>query len=140
MRNTFGPGAGVNNLSGKTPQQAEWIFLQRFLLNDQKDGHLVDAEIMAAALNVYATNASLGGAQAASYGFRVSQYGLGDSTWNVGVNGAVAGVANNATLTVLQILQNADQQSVNGVLYGGNVLRRKLASSLFDAINSKGRI
>jgi hypothetical protein len=58
----------------------------------------------------------------------------------VGANGAVACVANNTTLTVLQILQNADQQSVNRVLYGGNVLRRKLASSLFDAINSKGRI
>jgi len=44
----------------------------------------LDAQAMATALNVYATNASLGGSAAAGYGFNVSQYGLGDSSWNIG--------------------------------------------------------
>ena len=78
MPNVFGIGAGTNNLRGMSSQQLGAIFLGRFVLSDK-----LDAQVMATALNVYATNSALGGGAAVSYGFSAGQYGLGDSTWNI---------------------------------------------------------
>jgi hypothetical protein len=122
MPNVFGTYAGFSNT------QVAQAYQQKFAFGDK-----LDAQLMATALNVYATNASLGGSSAASYGFAVGSYGLGDSTWNVGADGAAFGVANNSTLTVIQILQDWDQQANKG-----NTSLKKLALDTFNGINSKG--
>ncbi len=133
----FGPNAGAgNDLAAMTNTYVAAVFQQRFALKGIK----LDAQLMATALSVFATNASLGGAQASGYGFKVGVYGLGDSTFNVGNNGAAFGVANNTSMTVLDILSAADRQAVEGVLYNGNTALWKLANNVFDGINSFGSI
>ena len=133
MPNTFGANAGANNLRGLTPQQVAAIFLDRFAATDK-----LDAQIMATALNVYATNQSLVGAAAsyaASYGLTVTQYGLGGSSWNIGSDGGAFNVSNNSTLTVLQILQDWDKQANKS-----SSTLRKLALDTFGGINGKGGV
>src|SRR4029077_2812331 len=91
-------------------------FQQDFLQRGQK----LDAQVMATALSVYATNATLDSTGvAAQYGFRVSGDGVGTATVNVGGNGDAFGVANNTTMTILDLLLATDDQAVNGLLYGG---------------------
>ena len=92
----------------------------------------LDAQFMATALNVFATDSSLGGLAATYYGFTVGQYGLGNSTWNIGSDGAAFNVSNNSTLTVMQILQDWDQQANKGIM------SLKLALDVFGGINGKG--
>ena len=117
-------------LAGATPRQVATLYQQQFVLKDK-----LDAQFMATALNVYATDASLGGVASASCGFSVGQYGLGDSTWNVGSDGAAFNVANNTTLTVMQLLQDWDQQTNKS-----NTTLRKQALDAFGGINGKGGI
>jgi hypothetical protein len=103
-------------------------------------GPRLDAEVLATALNVYATTTSLGGTAGRAYGFAVTTAGLGASVYNVGSNGAAFGVPNNATLTILTILEEANAQAVNGVLDNGNTTLRSQATTVFDGINSAGGI
>jgi len=95
---------------------------------------------MATALSVYATCTDLGGTWGAAYGFSVSQYGLGYSTFNIGNSGAGFDVADNSILTVMDILLRADARAVNGTLYAGNTMLRKMANDVFDAVNTMGSI
>jgi fibronectin-binding autotransporter adhesin len=118
------------SLAGATPQQVATLYQQKFVLTDK-----LDAQVMATALNVYATDSSLGGSFAASYGFAVGTYGLGDSTWNIGSDGAAFNVANNSTLTVMQVLQDWDQQANKT-----SKSIRQLALDVFGGINAKGGI
>ena len=62
-------------------------------------------------------------------------YGLGNSTWTVGSDGAAFSVSNNTTLTVMQLLQDWDQQ-----ISKSSTTLRKLALDAFGAINGKGGI
>jgi hypothetical protein len=126
---TFGAGS-PNNLHGSSTTDVANFFLAQFVLKDK-----LNAQIMSTALNVYATNASLGGSAAATYGFSVGTYGLGNSTWNIGADGAAFGVANNTTLTVLQILQAWDQNTSKT-----NTSMRKLAIDVFGGINDRGGV
>jgi len=80
-----------------------------------------------------ATLQALGGLAAAYYGFTVGTYGLGDSTWNIGADGAAFNVSNNTTLTVMQILQDWDQQANKN-----STSLRKLALDVFGGINGRG--
>jgi hypothetical protein len=133
----YGALAGTSNLAGKTNSQIADAFLTRFSVQGQK----LDAQVMAVALACYVTNSSLaGGTAAAGYGFNVSATGTCTHTFNVGSSGAAFGVANGTTLTVLQILQYADSQAVNGVLYNFNTSLRNLANTIFDGINTRGDI
>jgi hypothetical protein len=100
----------------------------------------LDAEVLATALNVFATTSSLGGTAATKYGFTVTAAGLGVATANVGSNGAAFGVPNNTTLTVMQILLQANAQAVSGILYKANSSLRPLALLVFDGINTAGGI
>lgn len=118
------------SLATASPQQVATLYQQQFVLKDK-----LDAQAMATALSVYATDASLGGSAAASYGFNVGTYGLGDSTWNVGADGAAFNVANNSTLTVLQILQDWDRQANKT-----DKTIRQLAIDVFGGINARGGI
>jgi hypothetical protein len=117
-----------------TNAQVAAYYLTQFAAAGPKLG----AEVMATALNVYATTSSLGGTAAQAYGFKVDAYGLGASTSNVGSNGAAFGVANNTTLNVYQLLMAANAKVVNGVMYGGDATLTAAAVSMFDAVNGAG--
>jgi parallel beta-helix repeat protein len=137
MPNTFGIHAGSNNLSGKNNAFVAALFQQDFLMKGVK----LDAQVLATALSVYATNSTLDSTTiAAHYGFTVSGTGLGTDTVNVGSNGAAFGVTNNTNMTVLGLLWAIDAQAVNGVFYSGNATKRTEANSLFSALNEAGSI
>jgi hypothetical protein len=132
--NLYGTSAGSDNLTGQTNAQVAAFYQKLFGLGGPK----LDAQVLATALNVYATTSSLGGSAGVAYGFVVTAGGLGGSVSNVGASGAAFGVPNNATLTVLTILEEANAQAVQGVLYNGNTTLRNQALTVFDNVNSAG--
>jgi hypothetical protein len=134
--NLYGAGAGANNLTGKQNTQVAAFYKTQLAL----PGSNVEAEVLATALNVYATTQSLGGNAAKSHHFIVSAGGLGADTFNVGGDGAAFGVANNTALDVFDLLKAVSRQSVSGVLYNGSKSLEKLAKSLFQALNTPGSI
>jgi hypothetical protein len=103
----------------------------------------VQAQVLAVALNVYATTASLGGNAGVAYGFSVSATGLGADSFNVGSDGAAFGVANNTTRNVYELLLAVNNQASNGILYNGNPMRLTLqgeTGDLFTSLNQAGDI
>jgi hypothetical protein len=133
----FGVNASNNNLTGKNNADVAALFQQDFLLHGVK----LDAQLLATALNVYATSAALDSTGIATqYGFAVSGDGVGTATVNVGANGDAFGVANNTTMTVMDLLLAADNQAINGLLYGGNTTKRNEANNVFSAVNQAGGI
>jgi hypothetical protein len=132
--NLYGASAGSDNLTNKTNAQVAAFYQQLFGLSGPK----LDAQVLATALDVYATTSSLGGTAGAAYGFVVAAAGLGGSACNVRSGGSAFGVPNSSTLTVLTILEEADAQAVQGVLYNGKTTLRKQAVTVFDGINSAG--
>jgi hypothetical protein len=105
---------------------------------DGRDGGNLDAQVLATALNVYATTLSLGGLAARDYGFTVNAYGLGAYSYQIGNSGTAFGVANRTTLNIYQILKAANARAVNGVLYGGDRTLRRMANHVFAGINDGG--
>src|SRR5262249_55309581 len=136
LPNLYGASAGANNLTGKSNAQVAGFYLSQFDLSGPK----VQAQVLATALNVYATTTSLGGTASVAYGFNVSATGLGARSNNVGSGGAAFGVANNTTLNVYELLLAVNKQAVNGVLYNGNATLQGQAAALFDALNQAGSI
>ncbi len=155
--NMYGSAAGANNLSGKTNTQV-WDFYNALFRRKQKEAQAlglsgpakVDAQVFATALAVYVTNQTLAGSTASGYGFVVTQNGLGASTFNVGSSGQAFGVANNSSVSVLDLLLAVNARSHNGRLYDldddgdandstETVLRTK-ANNIFSAINEQGDI
>ena len=132
----YGADAGVNNLTGETNIQVAAFYQTQFAL----PGSNLEAEVLATALNVYATTQSLGGMTGVSHRFIVSAGGLGADSFNVGADGAAFGVPNNTTLDVYDLLTAADRQSVSGVLYNGTKSLQKLAKNLFHGLNTPGSI
>jgi hypothetical protein len=132
--NLYGINATAGNLTGKTNAQVAAFYLTLFNLSGPK----LDAQVLATALNVYATTQSLGGTAAQTYGFKVDAYGLGAASFSVGANGPAFGVVNNTTLNVYQLLLAANKKAVGGVLYGGDQSLRNQAINVFDAINQAG--
>jgi hypothetical protein len=137
LPNMFGAGAGSNDLAGKSNAAVAALFQSDFLLKGVK----LDAQVLATALSVYATNTTLDSTQvAAQYGFTVSGNGAGTATVNVGSNGDAFGVANNTTMTLMDLLLATDAQAVNGLLYNGNTTRRNEANTVYSAVNQAGGI
>jgi hypothetical protein len=134
--NLYGVTAGANNLGAKTNQQVADYY--RSLYTEGADNFR--ARILAVALNVYATTASLGGAQGATAGFVVSKYGLYIATWNVGTSGEAFGVPNNTTLSVRQMLAAINAKTVNGEPYFNKPSLQTQADSVLSAINRAGGI
>jgi hypothetical protein len=90
---------------------------------------------------VYVTNPTLDNTGVGTqYGFKVGGNGAATATVNVGSNGAAFGVADNTTVTVLDLLVAADAQAVTGALYNGNAAKRNIANNVFSAINQAGGI
>ena len=134
MPNMFGIHAGSNSLTGKNNAYVANLFQQDFLLKGVK----LDAQVLATALSVYATNAALDSTHvAAQYGFTVSGDGVGTAGVNVGSDGDAFGVANNTVLTVMDLLLATEAPAVNGVLYGAT---RNMANDLYSAVNQAGGI
>jgi hypothetical protein len=135
LPNTFGASAGANNLSGQGNMRVATFFKSAF----RKDP--AEAEMLATALSVYVTNATLDNTKvAATYGFTVAGDGLGTATFNVGANGAAFGLANNTTMMVIDLLRAADSQSLGGVLYNGDATKQKAASATFAGVNQAGGV
>jgi hypothetical protein len=131
----FGALSGSNSLAAKNNAYVASFFQSRFVVHGQK----VDAQVLATALAVYVTNATLDSTGVASqYGFTVSGNGVGTATYNVGDDGAAFGVANNTRVTVMDLLLAVDAQAVNGVLYNGDAAKRKMANDVFSDINEAG--
>jgi hypothetical protein len=137
--NLYGPGTGSNDLTNKTNDQVAAYYLTLFNLSGPK----AQAEVLATALNVYATTTTLGSSKGAAYGFSVSAAGLGAYSFNVGSDGAAFGVANNTTQNVDELLLAVNKQASNGSLYSGSPMQSTLqgqAADLFDALNQAGGI
>jgi FG-GAP-like repeat/FG-GAP repeat len=134
--NLYGAGAGANNLNGQTNTLVAAFYKTQFAL----PGSNVEAQVLATALNVYATTLSLGGTSGQAYGFTVSANGLGADSFNVGADGAAFGVAKKTTRNVLELLKAVDHQTVLGVLYDGDPTLQKLANHLFHVLNEAGTI
>jgi sugar lactone lactonase YvrE len=132
----YGASAGSNDLIGKSNAQVAAYFQTLFNLGGSK----VQAQVLAVALNLYATTSSLGGNAAAAYGFTVSVVGLGAYSYNVGSDGAAFGVANNSTLDVYQLLLAVNNKAVNGVLYNGNTSLQTQCATLLGALDQAGSI
>jgi hypothetical protein len=99
----------------------------------------VEATVLTAAIP--ATSVALNPTNVAvSYGSVVSGDGAGTATTSVGGNGDAFGVANNTTLTLMDLLLAADAQAVNGILYNGNATKRNEANNMFSAVNQDGGI
>jgi len=144
--NLYGAGAGPNNLTGKSNAQVADFYVSLFKLGGQTK---LEAQAFAVALAVYVTNQNLAGTTAVPYGFQVTTNGVGYATFNVGNNGGAFGVANNTTMTVLDILQATDAQTHNGLLYdqddSGTISTleqalRAMANQVYTAINEQGDI
>jgi hypothetical protein len=110
----------------------------------------MDAQVMATAFAVYVTNQTLAGTTAAAYGFLVTTNGVGTRTLNVDSNGAAFGVANNSSVTVLNVLLAVNSRSRNGLPYDLDgdgdandcieTSYRTMANDVFSAINEAGDI
>jgi hypothetical protein len=134
--NMYGANS-ANDLAGKNNAYIANLFHQDFLQKGQK----LDASVLATALSVYATDATLDSTGVAGqYGFTVSGNGVGTATFNVSSDGAAFGVVNNTSLTVMDLLLATDDQAVNGLLYGGNTTLRTEANAIFSALNQAGNI
>jgi hypothetical protein len=137
LPNTFGASAGSNDLTGQSNGYVAALFQRDFVLKGVK----LDAQVLAAALSVYATNATLDPTQvAAQYGFTVSGDGAGTATFNVGSNGDAFGVANNTVLTLMDLLKATDARAVAGVLDNGSAARRNEVNIVHSAVNQDGGI
>ena len=134
--NLYGTSAGANSLAGQSNAQVAAYFQALFALGGAK----AQAQVLAVALNVYATISSLSGNAGAAYGFTVSATGLGACSYSVGSDGAAFGMANNTTLTVYGLLAAVNNKAANGVLYNGSATLQAKAADLFDGLNEAGAI
>jgi len=136
---------GATSLAGLTNAQIAKIYADLWTPSGVAKNTYVQA--FAVALGIYADTSSLSGTNtlASQYGFTVTSSGFGSATYNVGANGAAFGVANNTSLTVMQILEVADANfnAALGTFYNGNKLQQTLTSELnnvLNGINTQGDI
>ena len=124
------PKASTKNLAGLTNTQVSAAYLTLF--SQDKTG----AQIMAGALAAYATSSTLSGLNSPGYGFNTSPGGTGTKTYNVGSDGASAGLPNGKAYTVLSLLQAVD----SAVRNGSYTQYAKGFNVIFSAINQTGDI
>jgi hypothetical protein len=122
--------SSTNNMTNKTNADVAALFMTFFNVTGQK----TDAQILAGALASYVTSSTLAGTTAGKYGFNTSTSGTGTKTYNVGANGAAIGLMNDASYTVLQLLQQANLMQKNGT-FNANAF-----NAIFDGINQLGDI
>jgi hypothetical protein len=103
-------------------------------------GNQVQAQVLAMALNVYATTSSLGGTAGKAYGFTVSDTGLGARSFSVGKDGSAFGVVNNTTMNVYALLAAVNKNAVKGSLYNGSAALQAQCADLFSSLDAAGGI
>jgi len=108
--------ANANDLTGMTNVEVADFYSDLFRRKKKEAVRLglsgpvkMDAQVMAVALATYVTNETLAGLTAQSYGFLVTQNGVGTSTFNVG------GVGEETDVAVLDILLNTNNTPRNSV-------------------------
>ena len=101
-------------------------------LNNGNSNQNACGQVLSSAIGAYVTDSDLAGNSAQSYGFTVSSFGLGSSTWNVGWSGSGVGLSNNQTYSIFALLAQVDGQSSNGSLKSSTV---GTVNSLFSGIN-----
>jgi hypothetical protein len=121
---------GGSILGNKTNETVASKYMSYYDVSGQKNS----AQVMAAALNVYASTLALGGTTGTAFGFVPSTAGLGAAEFNVGSYGAAFGVANNSTITVDQMLTAVNASASNGVLYNN------VTSLLNDCYNQLAQV
>ena len=137
--NLYGPTAGVYSMVNSngtyfTNAQVAASYNNNFY--STYSGATTNAQVLAAALGSYATSTNLaGGTYAKSYSFNVSAGGTGSDGVTLGCDAAAFG--NNASLTVLQMLQSVNSQAVKGVLYANSSQKSSLTSQANDAFSTK---
>jgi hypothetical protein len=149
----YGAAAGANNnLAGKTNAEVADFFSLLFKRTGQNSPGgppKLDAQVLATALAVYVTNQNLAGITAAAFGFQVTASGVGNTTFNVGTNGAAFGMANDTSLAVLDLLLATNARARNGLLYdldssgainASEQLLREMCNQVFTAINEQGGV
>ncbi len=136
MPNLFGAGSPYAT-AGKTNTA---IATMMVTLN-KSTATALEANILALALNAYATSSTLAGnTKAAQAGFTVTPAGVGGYAYNVFGNGAVFGVANSLNVTVSQYLAAANAKSAKGVAWALDPSHRATAQSVLVTINAIGKI
>lgn len=140
------------SLASMTNQQVADHYVSLFKRNKQAapgGPPKLDAQTLAVALAVYVTSDTLAGTTATSFGFTVTQDGVGYSTFEVGDNGAAFGAANGAEMTVLDLLVATNARTKSGLLYDQNGdgtideaerALRVMANEVFSNINQQGDI
>jgi hypothetical protein len=132
MPNVFGGTA----LGNKTNATVASTYMSYYNVTGQKNM----AQVMATAMNVYASTLSLGGSTGTSFGFNVTSAGLGAADFNIGSNGAAFGVSNNATITVTQMLSYVNSKASKNVLYNNVTSLLNQAYNEFGQVNGDGGI
>ncbi len=132
----YGIQAGSNNLSGRTNVQVAAYYLNLF----KQSSNALEREVLATALNIYASTLNLGGAAGARAGFQVTLEGLGATSVNVGLRGSSFGVPNNTSLTVLNLLNYINSRMTGSILYSSAPPLRAGAQQVLSQVNEKGKI
>ncbi|MFO7907520.1 MAG: PKD domain-containing protein [Pirellulaceae bacterium] len=151
-----------NDLFEKTNVEVADFYSSLFL-RKKKEAQLLgltgptkmDAQVMGVALACYVTNGTLAGTTAESYGFLVTEHGVGTSTFDIGTEAADAFNGLTGEVCVMDLLFATDDLSWVGVLYDLNhdndtddddvggldeTLLRTLANDVYSAINEAGDI
>ena len=128
----YGAGAGPHDVTGLT--NAKVAELLRKL--SRARASRPEAQVLATALDVYATTRSLRGRAARRDGFRVTAAGLGATAYTIGARGDALGVRSQTVLDVDQILEAANERAVDAVLDDGNATLRHRVDELFTEINT----
>ncbi len=152
---TFTNGSGGDNAF-----EVASFYKNEFFNKKLQGTSKVDAQFMATALATFFTSSNLsGGNVAASYGFNVTETGIGTKIVNVGTNGAAFGVAHNTSMTIMALLvatnnltgadsdtnssedySNVYDANGDGVLDAAEKALRALANNVYAAINEAGDI
>ena len=136
----YGSSCGTNNMVGKKNSQVAAYFKTLYAGGSSK---ATETQVLATALNIYASTTSLGGTAGVAFGFAVNANGLGAAQFSTLNDGAAFGVGNNVNMSVKNLLLAVNNKAVNGVLYSGMsnaTTMKSQANDLLGAVNQYGDI
>jgi hypothetical protein len=128
----FGSHAGLGDLAGETNAQVAALMLN----TGRGEAY---QQMLATALNIYATTGSLGGPAGEAAGFHVTFGGLGASGYDVSNAGVAFGVAKNTTVSVSGLLTALNDSRMKGTLRLGAPLFRRAVRWTLQGINQRSQ-
>ena len=129
LTTNFGNVFGNTFDSGTGEDVADFFRTQLFKQKGTKNAGpaKVDAQFMAVAFATFFTSSNLAGNVASTYGFNVTNTGIGTNVVNVGSNGAAFDVPDHTDMTIMQLLQatnaltdSPDYQTGSASIYDQN--------------------